>query len=198
VIPADLLARRPDVIAHRLRAEAAAARADSAEADFYPNINLAAAFGLDSTSFDKWLDAGSQFYDAGPAINLPLFGGGRRRATLSLRTAEYDEAVAMYRQTLVGATRDVATALTDLRSVDAEETDATAAVNAQTQAFDLTRKRYDGGLSTYTDVLVAEASLLNQRRRVADLGARRLDASIRLIAALGGGIPVQRSSNTAP
>lgn len=191
LVPAELLARRPDVIARRLRAEAAAARADAAEADFYPNINLAAAVGLDSTSFDDWIDAGSRFYNAGPALSLPLFGGGRRRATLDLRTAEYDEAVALYRQTVVGAARDVAAALTDLRSIDAEERDALAAVNAQTQSLDLATRRYEGGLGTYTDVLVAEATQLNQRRRLADLTARRLDASVRLVAALGGGIPVQ-------
>ncbi|MEQ1579456.1 MAG: efflux transporter outer membrane subunit [Steroidobacteraceae bacterium] len=192
-IPADLLARRPDVLARRLRAEAAASRADGAQADFYPNINLAAAVGLDSKTFTDWVDMGSKFYNAGPALNLPLFGGGRRRATLNLRTAEYDEAVAMYRQSLVGATRDVATALTDLRSVDTEQRDATAAVTAQTQSYDLARRRYEGGLGTMTDVLVAEASLLNQRRRIADLNARRLDASVRLVAALGGGLPLQTS-----
>jgi NodT family efflux transporter outer membrane factor (OMF) lipoprotein len=191
LVPAELLARRPDVVARKLRAEAAAARADAAEADFYPNINLAAAIGLDSTSFDDWIDAGSRFYNAGPALSLPLFGGGRRRATLNLRTAEYDEAVAMYRQTVIGAARDVAAALTDLRSIDAEERDAIAAVNAQTQSLDLATRRYEGGLGTYTDVLIAEATQLNQRRRLADLTARRLDASVRLVAALGGGIPVQ-------
>ncbi len=191
LVPADLLARRPDVIARRLRAEAAAARADAAEADFYPNINLAAAVGLDSTSFDDWIDAGSRFYNAGPALSLPLFGGGRRRATLDLRTAEYDEAAAMYRQTVVGAARDVAAALTDLHSIDAEERDVSAAVTAQTQSFDLARRRYEGGLGAYTEVLIAEAGQLNQRRRLADLTARRLDASVRLVAALGGGIPVQ-------
>ncbi len=193
VIAADLLARRPDVTARRLRAEAAAARADAAQADFYPNINLAAAVGLDSKTFTDWVDTGSKFYNAGPALNLPLFGGGSRRATRNLRTAEYDEAVAMYRQSLVGATRDVAAVLADLRSVDTEQRDAIAAVTAQTQSYDLARRRYAGGLGTYTDVLMAEASLLNQRRRIADLDARRLDASIRLVAALGGGLPLQTS-----
>ncbi len=196
LLPADLLARRPDVVAHRLRVEAAASRADSAQADFYPNINLAAAIGLDATSFN-WVDAGSEFYNVGPALNLPLYGGGRRRATLNLRTAEYDEAAANYRQSLVGATRDVAAALTDLRSVDAEERDAAAAVASQRQSYVLARRRYDGGLGTYTDVLVAEATLLNQSRRLADLTARRLDASIRLVAALGGGIPVQTATTAA-
>lgn len=191
LVPAELLARRPDVIARRLRAEAAAARADAAQADFYPNINLAAAVGLDSTSFADWLDAGSRFYNAGPALSLPLFGGGRRQAALDLRTAEYDEAVALYRQAVLGAARDVAAALTDLRSIDAEERDAIAAVTAQTRSFDLARRRYEGGLGVYTDVLLAEASQLHQRRRLADLTARRLDAAVRLIAALGGGIPVQ-------
>jgi NodT family efflux transporter outer membrane factor (OMF) lipoprotein len=197
VIPADLLARRPDVLSRRLRAEAAASRADGAQADFYPNVNLAATVGLDSKTFGDWIDMGSKFYNVGPAINLPLLGGGRRRATLNLRTAEYDEAVAMYRQSLVGATRDVATALTDLRSVDTEQREATAAVTAQSQSHDLARRRYEGGLATMTDVLVAEAGLLNQRRRLADLDARRLDASVRLVAALGGGLPLQTSPDTA-
>jgi NodT family efflux transporter outer membrane factor (OMF) lipoprotein len=189
VVPAELLARRPDVVARKLRAEAAAARADAAQADFYPNINLAAAVGLDSTNFDDWVNAGSRFYNAGPALSLPLFGGGRRRATLDLRTAEYDEAVAQYREAIVGAARDVAAALTDLKALDAEERDARAALDAQTQAFNLARRRYDGGLGTYTDVLIAEAIQLGQQRRLADLSARRLDASVRLIAALGGGLP---------
>jgi NodT family efflux transporter outer membrane factor (OMF) lipoprotein len=197
LLPADLLARRPDVIARQLRVAAAAARADAAQADFYPNINLAASLGLDSTTFENWIEGGSRFYNAGPAINLPVWGGGRRRATLNQRTAEYDEAAAMYRQTLVGATRDVAAALTDLRSIDAEERDALAAVAAQTQSHALAERRYAGGLGTSTEVLIAEASLLNQRRRIADLSARRLDASIRLVAALGGGIPVEAATAAA-
>ncbi len=188
VIPADLLARRADVTARRLRAEAAGARADEAKADFYPNINLAASAGLDSITFTDWMDSGSKFYDVGPALHLPLFGGGLRRATLQLRTAEYDEAVAEYKQALLTAVRDVAATLTQMRSVDREQVDVEAAVAGQAQSYELTRRRYESGIGNRLEVIVAQSQLLNERRRVIDLQASRLDASVRLVSALGGGI----------
>lgn len=194
-LPADLLARRADITAQRLRAEAAAARADAAKADFYPNINLAASVGLDSTTFTDWIDTGSRFYNAGPAINLPFFGGGSRRSTLKLRTAEYDQAVAAYRQSLLSAVREVATTLAEMRSTDSEHADAQAAVAGQNISYELTRKRYEAGISNHIEVLVAQQELLNQRRRVVDLDARRLDASVRLVSALGGGIAMPAASS---
>ena len=191
LIPAELLARRPDVISMRLRAEGAASQADAARADLLPNINLAAVFGFDSTDLDNWARYGSRFYNAGPSLKLPIFNTGRH-AALTLRTANYDEAAAAYRQTLIDAVKDVASALTELRAADAQQRDAASAVNAEAAAYEIAQHRYQVGLDAYTQVLLSEARLLGQRQRVADLNARKLDASVRLIAALGGGLPAQK------
>jgi len=194
IVPAELLARRPDVISMRLRAESAAAQADSARADLLPNINLAASFGFDSTDLDTWANYGSRFYSFGPALKLPIFNTGRH-AALNLRTADYNEAAASYRQTLTDAVRDVASALADLRATDAQQQDAATAVSSEAAAYAIAQHRYQVGLDAYTQVLLSEARLLNQRQRVTDLNARKLDASVRLIAALGGGLPLQQTKS---
>jgi len=195
VVPAELLARRADVVSTRLKAESAAAGADAARADLLPNINLVGSLGLDSTDISKWLDYGSRFYSVGPSLKLPIFNTGRH-AALRLRTSDYEEAAASYRQTLIDAVRDVAAALSDLRAAAAQQEDAAAAVEAGSAAYSISEHRYQAGLDAYTQVLLSEARLLSQRQRVADLNAARLDATVKLIAALGGGLPLQPSDHS--
>ena len=195
VVPAELLARRADVIAMRLKAESAAAQADAARADLLPNINLVAALGLDSTDISRWLDYGSRFYNVGPSLKLPIFNTGRHTA-LRLRTSDYEEAAASYRRTLIDAVQDVAAALSDLRAAAAQQSDAAASVASESAAYSIAQHRYQAGLDPYTKVLLSEARLLAQRQRVADLKAARLDANVRLIAALGGGVPLPQAEQS--
>ena len=104
----DLIGRRPDIVAARLRNEAAAKRIDVARADFYPNINLSALVGLQSLGLSNLFHAGSEYGNGGAAISLPIFEGGRLSGRYRGARADYDTAVATYNRTLIGALRDVA------------------------------------------------------------------------------------------
>jgi NodT family efflux transporter outer membrane factor (OMF) lipoprotein len=186
-LPADLLGRRPDVVAQRWRVEAARRDIDSAKAQFYPNVNLAALAGVQSVSFSKLIDRGSEIPSAGAAVQLPLFDGGRLRGNLGVKDADYDLAVEQYNQTLLDAMREVVDRLASLRSVDMQTNEATTGLDAAEEAYAIAVARYRAGLGNYLQVLAAETQVLEQRNIRADLRYRELDLSIDLIRALGGG-----------
>jgi NodT family efflux transporter outer membrane factor (OMF) lipoprotein len=170
-LSADLIGRRPDIEAARLRASAAASRIDVAHADFYPNINLAGYLG----------------YQIAPALTLPIFDHGRIEGSYRNASAEYDEAVAKYDQTLTGALHDVADALANQRELTNELGHSRAALAASEDAYRVTQQRYGAGLSRYLEVLTSEDTLVVQRRTVADLQARAFTQDVALVRALGGG-----------
>jgi NodT family efflux transporter outer membrane factor (OMF) lipoprotein len=187
VLPADLLGRRPDVVASRWRAQAAARDIASAKAEFYPNVNLAALVGVQSIYFSKLLSAGSAVPSLGVALRLPLFDAGRLRGELAARNADYDLAVEQYNQTLVDALREVVDQLASLRSVEAQRGELETALAAAEEAYSLAATRYDAGLGTLLQVIAAEMPVLEQRVAGAELQARALSLSINLARALGGG-----------
>ena len=186
-LSADLVSRRPDLAAARLRAEAAAHRIDVAKADFYPNIDLEAAAGFRSLGLSTLINHGSLVGQVGPALHLPIFEGGRIEGAYRASRAEYDEAVATYDETLVTAFKDVADTVASERALAREREDAKAALESSESAYRIAELRYRGGLSRYLDVLTAEDTMLTQRRRVADLEAQGFALDIALVRALGGG-----------
>ena len=187
IVPADLLGRRPDVVAQRWRVESARRDIDAAKGEFYPNVNLSALVGLESVSFAQLLHAGSRDPAFGPALRLPLFDGGRLRANLAARDADYDLAVEQYNQTLVDALREVVDQLASLRSVAAQRVALERGLAAAHDAYALATERYRAGVASYLQVLAAETPLLEQQNLRATLRARELELSINLIRALGGG-----------
>ncbi|MGN6422410.1 MAG: efflux transporter outer membrane subunit [Asticcacaulis sp.] len=182
----DLIGRRPDIIAARWRAEAASAKIREAHAAFYPNINLAAFVGVQSRHLDQLLQSGSDIGQAGPALSLPLFDGGALKANLKTAEAGHALAIASYNQDVLTAMQQVADALTSQRALHDRLDNAQKAQDAYEEAYKLAKLRYDGGLSDYTSLLVAEQALINQRRVVTDLKSRALTLDIALIKALGG------------
>jgi NodT family efflux transporter outer membrane factor (OMF) lipoprotein len=188
-LPADLLARRPDIAAQRGRLEAAAARIGAAKADFFPNLNLAAFAGFGATSLHglDLLSAGSAVAGVGPALHLPIFDAGRLRADLRGRYGEYDAAVEQYNQTLVDALRQVADQIANVRAVRQQLADQANALAAAEDAYRLTLDRYRAGLTSYLDVLVNEERLLAERVNQVRLQGRSLALAIGTIRALGGG-----------
>ncbi|HLZ74775.1 efflux transporter outer membrane subunit [Phenylobacterium sp.] len=190
-LPADvrvaLVGRRPDLAAARLRAEAAGQKIKAAKADFYPNIQLSAYFGLQSLGLGAFTKSGSDIGGIGPAVTLPIFDGGRLRAAYGAAGADYDSAVADYDQTLVQALREVADAAASSRALTQRLDESRKALDASRQAHDIALQRYRGGLSNYLDVLTAEDALITDQRAVADLQARAFLLDIALTRALGGG-----------
>ena len=186
-VPAELLGRRPDLVAQRWRVEAARKAIDSAKAEFYPNVNLLAFVGLQSLGGAGFLSAASRTLGAGPAITLPIFEGGRLRANLAGTDADYDIAVEQYNQTLADALRDVVDQLASFESVDAQRVQQKQALATTQEAYDLALLRYREGIGNYLQVLSAEQPWLVQQSLDADLQARVLGLSVSLVRALGGG-----------
>lgn len=186
-LPADLISRRPDIVAARWRVDAITHDVKEAKAEFYPDINLSAAIGLDAFGFGHLLSAASRTASVGPAIHLPIFDAGELRAQLKGRYAEFDYAVAAYNQTLVSALADVATRLGQIRSSDSQLIDARAAQLAAQSADQLAITRYKAGLANQLTVLNADVTALQADEAVADLETNRRDQQIALASALGGG-----------
>ncbi len=186
-LPSELLGRRPDLIAQRWRASAAAQAVKVRQAAFYPNVDLTAFAGFQRLGPGALVSAGERQIGVGPALDLPLFDAGRRRAQLAGADAAYDAAVEQYNQTLADALRDVADQLSSLRSVAAQRAEQQQALAAAQSAYDLAVLRYREGVGNYLQVLSTEDRLLAQRSLEADLQARRLDLSVGLAGALGGG-----------
>jgi NodT family efflux transporter outer membrane factor (OMF) lipoprotein len=183
----ELLGRRPDIIAARLRTEAAARRIDQAKAGFYPSVNLLGFVGLQSLGIHNLTESGSGVGSVGPAISLPIFNTERLQGQLRGAHAEYEVAVATYNATLSEALREVADAATSRRSLDGELAASRAAVAAAAEAHQIVSRRYQGALATYLDVLTAEDQLISAQRAEAELETRALILDVALVRALGGG-----------
>ncbi len=186
-IPSGLLARRPDVVAARWRVEAAARGIAATKAQFYPNIDLSLALGLASAKLSTLFQAPSRFANLGPSLALPIFDGGRLRAGLSTRDAQFDAAVAQYDQTLVDAVHEVAQQVISMRALDAQIATQQQAVDAAQAAWGLGMQRYRGGLLNLLSVLDVQRSLLHAQQQMTDLRTQRLLAGATLAQALGGG-----------
>jgi NodT family efflux transporter outer membrane factor (OMF) lipoprotein len=190
-VPAELLGHRPDLVAQRWRVEAASQGIREATAEFYPNVDLIAFIGLQNLGSTNLFSMANRQYGIAPAVSLPLFDAGKRRANLAAQDAQYDVAVEQYNQLVTDALREVVDALTSIDSLGkqrGEQRDALA--NAQ-EAYDLSVLRYREGLGNYLQVLSAESQLLTQRSLEAQLQARSLDLSVDLVQALGGGFVPQ-------
>lgn len=189
-----LIGRRPDIVAARLRAEAAEGRIDVARADFYPNISLSALVGLQSLGLSNLFSAGSEYGNGGVALSLPIFDGGRLQGRYRGARADYDVAVATYDRTLIGALREVAD-IAQSRAANARQlTVRREALVAAGEAAKLAGLRYRAGLSTQLEQLTAEDSMVALSRSVAELEARQLSLDISLIRTLGGGYRAQNST----
>lgn len=200
ILPMDLLARRPDVTAQSWRVEAAARAIGAAKAGFYPNINIAAALGLQSLETKDLFNSGSKFSSYGAAIHLPIFEGGQLRANLGAAYAEYNMAVEEYRRALVNAAREVADQLAAVRSVAQEQERQAQALQDSETAYRLAQLRYARGVTDYLTVLLVERDVLQQRDVTTQLAEARLQAMLGLIKALGGGFraadaPTQRTTD---
>jgi NodT family efflux transporter outer membrane factor (OMF) lipoprotein len=186
-LQADLLGRRPDLAAARLRAEAAAGRVGVARADFYPNVRLSGLIGFQSLGLDMLTKAGSAYGSVGPAVSLPIFSGGRLEGAYRGARAEYDLAVASYDAALVRALNEVADVAASQDALAPRLDRSREAYEASKAAHELALARYRGGLSPYLDVLAAEDALIAARRAMAALETRAFTLDVALAKALGGG-----------
>jgi len=186
-VPSALLERRPDIAAAERQVAAANEQIGIAKAAFFPSLLLSATGGFESTSSSQWLTWPSRFWAVGPQLAETLFEGGKRRAQLDLQRAAYDATVANYRQAVLTAFQQVEDNLAALRILEQEAAAEDAAVANAQESLSISTDQYKAGITTYLQVIIAQAVALQDERTAVDILTRRMTASVLLIEALGGG-----------
>ncbi|USU10152.1 efflux transporter outer membrane subunit [Sphingomonadaceae bacterium OTU29MARTA1] len=193
-VPADLLARRPDIAAGLARIDAAAAGRQVARRAFYPNVNLAALAGFQAVGLGNLfsLDAGTA--GAGPAIHLPLFDNGRLKADLAGATAALDLATADYNDRVVGAVKEAADAIALVANLTQQRARTAEVVRGFGETNRLNAIRVSSGLDSKLDLVDNDVRLLDAQLAQANLAAEAARQRVALVLALGGGFSAQESS----
>jgi len=186
-LPSELLQRRPDIAAAERRVAEANQQIGIARAAYFPSVTLGGTAGFAGSQGSNWFGWPSGFWAVGPALAETLFDSGRRRATSESARANYDAAVATYRQTSLTAFQEVEDDVTALRILENETQQQQQAVVSSKESLQLFTNRYTGGVDTYLQVITAQTIELANERNAIDILRRRLDASVLLIKALGGG-----------
>jgi NodT family efflux transporter outer membrane factor (OMF) lipoprotein len=186
-LPSELLERRPDIASSERQMAAANEQIGIAQAAFYPTLSLSAVAGLQGTSALNWFTWPSRFWAVGPTFSETLFDAGRRRSVRTMASANYDATVANYRQTTLTAFQQVEDNLVALRLLEIEAQQQHASTDSAEQSLDLSQIRYEGGADTYLQVITWQTAALNNERNDIDIMRRRMEASVVLIKALGGG-----------
>jgi NodT family efflux transporter outer membrane factor (OMF) lipoprotein len=186
-VPSQMLERRPDIAAAERQADAANAQIGIAVAAYYPNVSLTGSGGLSSGRAGTLIQGPSEVWALGASAVELLFDAGRRHAITQQARDAYEQQVANYRQTVLGAFQDVEDNLSALRILGQESAQEQLAVQAATRSLNISTNRYKGGVTTYLEVLTAQTTELSNLRTQADLATRQFVASVQLIRALGGG-----------
>ncbi len=191
-LPSELLQRRPDIAAAERRVAEANQQIGIARAAYFPTVTLGGTAGFSGSQGSNWFGWPSGFWAVGPAFAQTLFDAGRRRATSESAHANYDAAVATYRQTSLTAFQEVEDNVAALRILENETQQQQQAVASSQESLQLFTNRYKGGVDTYLQVITAQTIELANERNAIDILRRRLDASVLLIKALGGGWNVSK------
>lgn len=186
-VPSQLLERRPDIAAAERRMAESNEQIGIARAAFYPTVVLGGAAGLEGTSILNWFNWPSRLWAVGATLAQPLFDAGRRRASSDAALARYDSQVAGYRQTVLDAFQQVEDNLAALRILETEAKQQHETVVSAQESLEIFTNRYKGGVDNYLQVITAQTIALMNERNEVDIQRRRIDASVLLIKALGGG-----------
>jgi len=186
-VPSQLLERRPDIAAAERLVAQANAQIGVGKAAFFPTVTLSASAGFESDLFSHWLSWPSRFFSVGPSASQILFDAGLRQATVEQYRAQYDEAVANYRQDVLTAFQQVEDDLAALRILSVEIEHEDLAVKSAQESLDQEIDRYKLGIDPYLDVLTAQNTLLADQQTSVDLRIEQMTTSGGLIEAIGGG-----------
>jgi NodT family efflux transporter outer membrane factor (OMF) lipoprotein len=205
-LPSQLLERRPDIASAERRVAEANEQIGIAKAAYYPTISLGGSAGFEGDEITNWFTWPSRFWAVGPSMLETLFDAGRRHATSQSAVANYDATVAAYRQTTLSALQQVEDNLAALHILQLEAQQQQQATTSAQESLQTFNDRYLGGVDPYLQVLTAQTIALQNERNDVDILRRRMDASVLLIKALGGGwdasqlptIAQSRSKNPHP
>ena len=186
-IPSELLERRPDIAAAERRAAAANAQVGLAETAYYPLVNIIGSGGFESGSITTLLQGPGAMWAVGASAVETLFDGGRRHAATDEAKASYDSSVASYRQTVLSSFQQVEDNLAALRILEQEAGVQASAVEAAQRSLDLSNSRYEGGVTSYLEVITAQNADLSDELTAVNILGRRMASAVLLIEAIGGG-----------
>jgi outer membrane protein, multidrug efflux system len=186
-LPSALLERRPDIQTAEQLLVAANADIGQAKAAFYPQLALTGFYGYQSVALSDLFTSGSRTWQFGPVIIMPLFTGGRLRANLKVTQAQYQEALATYRKTVQNAFREVSDSLIAYQRTREFRERQEERTQANRQATELANIRYDGGVTSYLEVLYNEQELFTAELNLAQAQLNELLSVVSLYRSLGGG-----------
>jgi outer membrane protein, multidrug efflux system len=186
-LPSDLARRRPDIREAEANLHAATAEIGVAVSSYFPQLTLTAAGGYQSEGLSSLIETASRFATLGPAIELPIFEGGRLRATVRLQRLKAKEAAVVYAQTVLTALNQAEDALAAYGADQARRASLQTAVRASREARLLARQRYQSGVASFIDVLDAERTEEQNELALADATTAVSADLVQLYRALGGG-----------
>ena len=186
-IPSELLERRPDIAAAERRVASSNAQVGLAKTAYYPLVNIVASGGLESGTISTLAQGPSAFWSVGAAALFTVFDGGKRHALNDEAKAAYDSSVASYRQTVLTAFQQVEDNLAALRVLEQEAGVQATAVQSAQRSLDLSNTRYEGGVTSYLEVITAQNASLSDEVTAVNILGRRMASAVLLIEALGGG-----------
>jgi NodT family efflux transporter outer membrane factor (OMF) lipoprotein len=197
-LPSDLARRRPDVRQAEANLHAATAEIGVAISNYFPQLTLTAAGGFQSEGLSQLVDTASHFASFGPAIQLPIFEGGRLHAQVRLQKVKAKEAAVAYAQTVLTALHQVEDALAAYGADQARRASLEMAVKASRSARQLARQRYQSGVASFIDVLDAERTEEGNELSLADATTAVSTDLVQLYRALGGGWENGDSAGSVP
>jgi multidrug efflux system outer membrane protein len=186
-VPSDLLRRRPDLAAAERKLAAASERIGVVVASYLPKLTITGSSGVQSLRASDLFKPGSKLWSLGPEVSVPLFQGGLGSNSKDRAEAEYREALENYREVLLRAVQETEDSLGDSRSLASAAGSKKKGAASAASAADLTRKRYDGGVTDYFEVVDAERTSFIEQRSAVNIDLARALAATRLIQSLGGG-----------
>ncbi|MEO0998755.1 MAG: efflux transporter outer membrane subunit [Pseudomonadota bacterium] len=186
-LPSELLMRRPDVLSTEAQLAAQTARIGVAQAARWPSLSLTGSLGIESQELSTLTDSDSGTWQIGAGILQPLFNSGRLSARVEVERQRTEQLVQTYEQTVQRAFREVEDALVAVRTYRAEYEARSFQVRAAKSAAVLSKARYDGGVTSYLEVLDTERSLFDAELSESSSLRLYLTSVIDLYRALGGG-----------
>ena len=188
-LPSEMALRRPDIQRAQAQLHTATAEVGVAVADLYPRITIGASFGFVSAGAGNFGEWGSRQWSIGPNLQLPVFDQGRRKATITLRKLQQQEAAVSYQQTVLKAWHEIDDALSAYNAERARNLQLAAKERDSRDALTLARARYDAGMTDFLVPLDAERTLLQARREHADSSARLALSLVAVSKALAASPP---------
>jgi NodT family efflux transporter outer membrane factor (OMF) lipoprotein len=186
-LPSQLLERRPDIAAAERSVGSANALIGVAESAWFPSLTLSGSYGFSSGVLPGLLKTGNSLWSFGPSLAENLLNGGATIAQTREARANYDAAVATYRQTVLSAFQSVEDDLVSLRVLEQQAQLQETAVRDARLSEKLTFNQYKAGVVAYSSVITAQTTRLTDEINLLSVQSQRLVTSVDLVSQLGGG-----------